>query len=513
MARDWLERIRVAGAVACFAGAGGIGAWVIAQPTDAYAARNAARPIEVTVGDSPLAKGADAHAFVEELADRWEAEPLTLEVPGEPSLTRSRRALGARVDRGALESLVRQAGESTSAMRRRAGTVAAEDLLRVPVPFVLDEAATFERLADLKDRFDRRPSDARLDARSGEVRPHTDGRTLDVHGTLDALHDGLARGATTVAAAVEERPAGRAAEDLAGIDVSAVLGVYETRYSLSAEARDRTFNLRVAAEKLDGLVVMPGEVFDFNEAVGERSEANGFRPAPQIAGGELVDGVGGGTCQIAGTLHSAVFFAGLPIEERGPHSRPSTYIYMGLDAVVSYPQLNFRFRNDLDFPVAIGFTIDGGVARAELRGRPVHRLVSFVRRVDDTTPYTEREIEDASLPRGVRVLSQRGVPGFKVTSFRIVRDTVTNQAVRTRVEDTYPPTQQIWRVGAGGLPADDFVPPEGDGHPEYTADGYLEVVQGEGVRGTQTIRRAGRTGTPGWTARLGYPQPDPARFD
>lgn len=503
-----LERLRVAGAVSCFAAAGGLVAWVLAQPGDAEASRRAAGPIEVVVGDVELDKGADADAFADELADRWDAERVTLSVPGEQDLTQTRAQLGAHADREVLRRRVRQAGESTSAMRRHAG-----DRLRVPVPFTVDEQALFERLADLKDRFDRRPSDARLDVRTGEVRAHVHGRTLDVHGTLDALTAALETGGARVRAVVQERPATRTSDALEGIEVAYVLGSYETRYSAAAESRDRTFNLRVAASKIDGLVVMPGETFDFNDAVGERSEANGFRPAPVIAGGELVDGVGGGTCQVAGTLHSAVFFAGLPVVERQPHSRPSTYIYMGLDAVVSYPQLNFRFRNDLEQPVAIGFTVEGGVARAEIRGPALSRLVTFVRRVDETRTYEEREIQDSNLPRGVRVLSQRGVPGFTVTNFRIVRDTARNQAVRTRVEDTYPPTTQIWRVGAGGVAASDYEAPEGDTHMEYTADGYLEVSQGDGVRGTQSTRRAGRTGSYGWTARLGYPQPDPARFN
>jgi hypothetical protein len=263
---------------------------------------------------------------------------------------------------------------------------------------------------------------------------------------------------------------------------------------------------------VDGLVVMPGETFDFNEAVGERSEANGFRPAPVIAGGELVDGVGGGTCQVAGTLHAAVFFAGLPIVERSPHSRPSTYIFMGLDAVVSYPQLNLRFTNDLSTPIVIGMTVEGGVARAEIRGAEMHRMVSFVRRVDEITPYDERDVDDPSLPRGVRVLKQRGVPGFEITRWRIVRDVQTNQAVRTHSEDVYPPTTQIWRVGTGGPAPAGYVVPEGDTHMEYTADEYLSVIQGAGVDGTQVIRRAGRSGTYGWTARLGFPQPDASRF-
>ena len=94
---------------------------------------------------------------------------------------------------------------------------------------------------------------------------------------------------------------------------------------------------------------MPGEIFDFNEVVGPRDEANGYKVAPVIAEGELVDGIGGGTCQISGTLHGAAFFAGLEIVERYPHTRPSSYIKMGLDATVVYPTINFRMKNRFRF--------------------------------------------------------------------------------------------------------------------------------------------------------------------
>ncbi|MGE0785269.1 MAG: VanW family protein [Sandaracinaceae bacterium] len=504
-----LERLRVIVAVASFAAAGGALALGLAGPSQASSATRARAPDAVVRidGGGPDAtmlvpKGSDPDAIARAFADRWSHETLTIEIADHAPITQSRAGWGARIDRARLASMLAQALESTSRMRRLGGAE-----LTLPPPVALDEAAAFEQLAQIKDGYDRRASDARIDVRTQQIRAHVDGRILDVHGTLDALRSGLEAGRSQVSAAVQQRPARRSEAELLGLDLSAVLGSYETHYSSIDESRDRAFNLQVAAQKIDGIVLMPHETFDFNELVGERSEANGFRPAPVIAGGELVDGLGGGTCQVAGTLHAAVFFAGLPVVERSPHSRPSTYIYMGLDAVVSYPQLNLRFQNDLDVPVAVGFTVEGGIARAEIRGPSLPRLVTFVRRIDDVLAYTEREIADSSLPRGTRVLQQRGVPGFEITSFRIVRDTAMNQARRTRAEDHYPPTEQIWRVGSGGVAAPDYEPPAGDGHGEYTADGYLEVTQGEGVRGQRVVRRAGRTGVAGWTERLGFPQP------
>ena len=238
--------------------------------------------------------------------------------------------------------------------------------------------------------------------------------------------------------------------DLKDVKLESVLGEFETHYDRSEKARDRTFNLRLAASKLDGHVLLPGETFDFNETVGPRDETNGYKVATVIAEGELVNGIGSGTCQISGTLHGAIFFAGLDIVDRTPHTRPSAYIKMGLDATVVYPTIDFRFRNPFDFPVVLHETVKNGTVRAEVLGPAQSRTVTLIRRITAVQPYEELERPDEKLPRGVRSLGQRGVPGFTVTRYRIVR--VGPHAVRERWIDKYPPTQQVVRVGTGDIP-------------------------------------------------------------
>ncbi|MEM1418154.1 MAG: VanW family protein [Myxococcota bacterium] len=381
------------------------------------------------------------------------------------------------------------------------------------MPHHLDVEPVLAWLVALKEREDRPARDARIDPETGDLSPEQEGRALDIWASLDAIRaalDDAALGREARAELVVARtPAHRTREELRGVKVDAVLGSFETPYAQTEEARDRTHNLRVAAAKIDGRVLLPGEVFDFNDVVGDRSLTNGFKPATVIAGGELVDGVGGGACQIAGTLHAAAFFAGLEVLERHPHSRPSWYIKLGLDAAVSFPNLNLRFRNDRAEPVMIRLVVDGGKTRAELRGAGREELVTFVRRIDGFTPYGEREVEDPELPAGVLVLSQRGVAGFEVTRWRVRRHLARNQARRQRMEvDEYPPTPQVWRVGTGGEAPEGYEAPAGDRHPEYTADEYTEISQGPGVEGTMTVRRAGRTGAPGWTVRQGMPPID-----
>jgi hypothetical protein len=303
----------------------------------------------------------------------------------------------------------------------------------------------------------------------------------------------------------EKKPR-RLASELGNVEFGEVLGFFETRYDRSQAKEARTYNLRLAASKLDGTVLLPGEEFDFNGVVGPRDEANGYKVAPVIAEGELVDGIGGGTCQISGTLHAAAFFAGLEIAERSPHTRPSAYIKMGLDATVVYPTINFRLKNSFDFPVVLHETVKNGVVRAEVLGPRRALTVTFIRRVLDAIPYEEVERPDKDLPHGTRVLAQRGVAGFKLRRYRLVRD--GQHAVRERWDDVYPPTTQIVRVGS----SDGTEKPTNavdDPHPEYLADELLVMTEGaeadDGGPSLNETREPGRFGENGWTEAAGMP--------
>jgi hypothetical protein len=190
---------------------------------------------------------------------------------------------------------------------------------------------------------------------------------------------------------------------------------------------------------------------------------------------------------------------------------------MGLDATVVYPTITLRLRNSFDHPVVLHETVRDGVVRAEVLGPKRSRTVTFVRKIDDVVPFAEIERTDPKLPKGVRVLSQRGIPGFKTHRYRVVREGAF--AVRERWNDSYPPTNQIIRVGtAEGGDADGV---EDDPHPEYVADDYLVLLQGPDVKkgaapasanepdlreggAMVELREAGKTGERGWTERAGF---------
>lgn len=485
--------------------------------------------VEVRLLGQPLPLDDRGMQLAVDRVRRYAATNIQLQLPDGKSRELSLGRLGAQIDKLYLTELVRDARDPLSLMRRTAAQNAPNKPLTLPVPLVLDPAEALRELLRVKDETDRVPTDARMDLEKRELSPEIEGRLLDVDRTYLAIEQAVSRGERKAAAALETLRPKRVANDLQNVKFSHILGYFETRYDRSDRARDRTFNLRLAASKLDGRVLLPGETFDFNEAVGPRDEANGYRVAPVIAEGELVDGIGGGTCQVSGTLHGAVFFAGLEVLERVPHTRPSSYIKMGLDATVVYPTITFRFKNNLDFAVVLHETVKNGVVRAEILGPERKHTVTFIRRITEALPFEQLEREDDHLPRGVRVLAQRGVAGFAVTRYRIVRE--GPNAVRERWLDRYPPTPQIVRVGTGDMPKDS-VQVDDDAHPEYLADELLVMTQSsdeadrsqpetsdasedvgasagkslEVTAGISESRQAGRTGVAGWTKEQKMPQ-------
>ena len=442
---------------------------------------------------------------------RYASGEITLKLPNNQSRKVRRGSFGAEIDRVRLASYVRETDRATSAVRRAHDKDEKPDEpIDVPLPVTLDPETAISRLLDVKAEVDTPARDAYIDLDKRELRKEEVGYRLDVYGTLARIDAAFRKGEESVEAAVETIAPRLTSVELGNVKFDHVLGYFETRYSQGGKGRERTYNLRLAASKLDGTVVMPGQTFDFNGTVGPRDEAHGYKVAPVIAQGELVDGLGGGTCQISGTLHGAAFFAGLPMVERYPHSRPSYYIKLGLDATVVYPTINFRFKNTFDFPIVLHETVQNGVVRAEILGPERKLTVTYFRRIDEVVPFEEVERKTPKLPEGARVLAQRGIPGFRTTSSRVVRDGA--YALREKWSDAYPPTTQIIHVGTG--PKDDNAKVQDDPHPEYVVDEYLVVTQGPDIRspsasgpepggGTVESREPGKTGEHGWTERQG----------
>lgn len=231
-----------------------------------------------------------------------------------------------------------------------------------------------------------------------------------------------------------------------GFSLDTQMAHYTTRFRTRGRNRGRGHNVTRAAELLDRTIIAPHGTLSFNEAVGARTRANGFRQAMVIDSGELVPGMGGGVCQVASTLYAAALRAGLEVVDARPHSRPSGYIPMGLDATVSYPNLDLVLSNPFDFPIQVLSHASDGVMNVELVGQARPLEASVRRRVLSRQAFAERIVEDATLPLGTREVTQSGIRGARVQVTR----TLTNESGETREERNvvrYPPTDEIVHVG------------------------------------------------------------------
>ena len=129
------------------------------------------------------------------------------------------------------------------------------------------------------------------------------------------------------------------------------LGTYSSYYN--TDNINRTTNVEIASNKINNVILLPGEEFSYNKVVGERTIENGFKEASVYTSLGVVDGLGGGICQVSSTLYNAVLDANLKILERKNHRYAVSYVPLGRDATVAYGSIDFRFKNTRNYPIKI----------------------------------------------------------------------------------------------------------------------------------------------------------------
>jgi len=186
---------------------------------------------------------------------------------------------------------------------------------------------------------------------------------------------------------------------------------------------NRNTNIRLSAEAITNQTVLPGETFSFNQATGQRTEAKGYKPAAAIAGGETFDEIGGGVCQTSSTLFNAVARANLTITDRDPHAWPSNYVEKGEDATVNWPNLDFRFRNDTEWPIFIVANYANRKVTVEIYGMRLGDGVT-IDLVSETTYVKEPPAEplyvyNPNMPVGKEEATVKARTGYTVETYKV----------------------------------------------------------------------------------------------
>lgn len=469
--------------------AAGVGLW--ARPL--YSLGSELAP-GVSVGGLRGAAPPGVESELRRLAQGLEAQSVELELPGDglagegmgPPVRATLAELGVSVD---LEATLRRA----RSLGRRGSPLARQRELRslhsegldVPLALSFDVHELFERLEPLKAAIDRRPLPPRYDARAGALIPHVPGRYLDLERTADsvwALANARAAQLTVsppAPARVElalTRIAPRVNSHVLGpFEPRAVASEFSTRFRTRGNQATRAQNIAVAAARLDGLILMPGERLSFNDVVGERSLQNGFQESWELLNGELTRGVGGGTCQVSSTLHAAALHAGLDIVQAYPHSRPLAYIGKGLDATVAWPFIDLELKNPWPVPLVITSSVRAGTLTVRVLAQAPPARVRVRSEVKQTLPFPRVVEVSGRAPRGGYKQKQEGIPGYTIQRTRQIWPKAGPETGELRRElhvSRYRPTPEVYLV-APDLDLADLPPlPEG-------AEGYEPEEEAE----------------------------------
>lgn len=267
------------------------------------------------------------------------------------------------------------------------------------------------------------PKDASLDVTTMEVSDHAVGVDFDVE-ELKTAYRNAKSGETVIIPLTVTRP-NVTREDLEGRLFRDLLGEATTRVGGSSA---RKTNVKLAAAACNEKILLPGEEFSYNNTTGSRSPDKGYLPAPIYAGGRSEDGVGGGICQVSSTIYYAVLHTTLEIVERHDHQFAVSYLDPGMDATVYYGSLDFRFKNNTNYPIKVvtrSYDNSKGVRYLEVQlygtnedgryGKPSNAVFD---KVAPSTAYKP----DPNVARGTLVLDreQYAYTGMKARTYRTI---------------------------------------------------------------------------------------------
>lgn len=222
-----------------------------------------------------------------------------------------------------------------------------------------------------------------------------------------------------------------------------LLATYSTSFSTSNS--NRTTNIRLASNKINRVVLMPGEEFSYNKVVGKRTVQAGYKEAAAYLDGKVVNDIGGGICQVSSTLYNTVLRANLEIIKRSNHRFSTGYVPLSTDATVSWGGPEFVFKNSRKYPVKIVSSVNGGKIKIDVYGcrEEVEYEVQIKSETLQTIPTKVVYKTNTTLPKGTQKTLQKGHGGYKSRAYRILSlngKVISKQLLST---DTYSQLETI----------------------------------------------------------------------
>ena len=291
----------------------------------------------------------------------------------------------------------------------------AEAVVELPVEILPGKTLTAQ---EIHDQLHGEMKNAAYDAATGAIIPERAGADFDLDAVQSAM-DAAAPGETLTLPATIEEPEVTASQ-LKAVLFRDVLGEARTHVSGSA---GRIGNVKRSAKSINGIVLNSGDTFSYNQTVGQRTEARGYKPAPAYVKGETVDEVGGGICQTSSTLYLACLMSNLEITERYAHRYIPAYISPGMDATVSWGGPDYKFTNDTLYPIKIVTSYSGGYLTVKILGTNVNGThVKMTNKKLSTVNYEVVYEDDNTLAPGTEKVKTTPYTGSKWKTYRSVYD-------------------------------------------------------------------------------------------
>ena len=316
------------------------------------------------------------------------------------------------------------------------------DIITIPVETVQPDDIDLEKI---RNEIYKEPKDAYVSKNPTTVHTHVNG--VDFNISLKEAQKLIQEDKKEYTIPLKITVPSKTIKDLGEEAFPDLLSTYTTRYDGSN--KNRSNNLSVAASKINGTILMPGEIFSYNKVVGERTIEAGYKSAGAYSGGKVVQDVGGGICQISSTIYNTALYANLEIVDRSNHQFLTSYVSSSRDATVSWGYLDFKFKNNRTYPIKIVASAKNGIAKVSFYGikEKTEYEVVIQSKVLSYIPYTVKYIEDNTLAQGREIVEQSGYNGCKSEAYRILKlnGKIVSKTLLSR--DTYDPMQRIIRKG------------------------------------------------------------------
>lgn len=241
--------------------------------------------------------------------------------------------------------------------------------------------------------------------------------------------------------------AGTKLEDLGDILFKNLIATHTSTYNTSDT--NRVTNLKIAANRCNNTILYPGDEFSYNEALGHRTTANGYKMGNSFAGGKVVQTIGGGICQVSSTLYNAVLKADLTVTDRTAHGMYVGYVEPSTDATVVDNAIDFKFRNDRKYPVKIVTTCENGVVTASIYGIKDENepTVEIEVKILETIEYTTETKYDNTMNKGTTKVLQEPVNGYVSEAYKVYYKDGKEISRELVSKDRYAATNKIVKVG------------------------------------------------------------------